>query len=493
MFVALERSSWCHRATAAQLWLLLASWFFYGWWEWRYLFLLLPSIAINFVLGSWLANRPHGAARIWVLGFGVALNLAAIGYFKYLDFLILSLNAGIGTALPLQSIILPLAISFFTFQQIAFLADCYQGRVRELSPLRYALFVSFFPQLIAGPIVHHAEMMPQLAQRLREVRDAAADLALGLTFFAIGLFKKAVIADGIAPHADNVFAGAAAGEALDGLTAWGGALAYTVQLYFDFSGYSDMAIGLGLMFGVRLPVNFNSPYKATSIIEFWRRWHMTLSRFLKDYLYLPLGGGRAGTVRRYVNLMIVMLLGGLWHGAGWTFAFWGGLHGVFLVVNHLWRTRFGITENFACRLGGWALTFIAVVVAWVFFRAESFTAAGAMLTGMVGLEGWALPAAFAYRLPVLAEFAVSLGIVFTPGGGGAFVQIWSWVVVGLGLAWLAPNSLEIMRYTDPDGRHYGPFSRGWKQYPAYAIAAGVVLALGILSLPNVSSFLYFQF
>jgi len=264
--------------------------------------------------------------------------------------------------------VLPLGISFFTFQKIALLADAYEGKIQSLNFLDYALFVLFFPQLIAGPIVHHSEAMSQFQTR---GPVQASVIAMGLTIFAIGLANKVLLADSLAVYATPQFDAAAAGAPLSFLAAWSGALAYTLQLYFDFSGYTDMAIGAALLFGVRLPLNFNSPYKARNIIDFWRRWHMTLSRFLRDYLYIPLGGNRHGKLSRYLNLFITMLFGGLWHGAGWTFIFWGALHGFYLAINHGWEAllaRFGagdVNPGGARRLGAQVVTFLAVVVGWV--------------------------------------------------------------------------------------------------------------------------------
>ena len=287
------------------------------------------------------------------------------------------------------NIVLPLGISFFTFQKIALITDAYLGKVERLNALDYMLFVMFFPQLIAGPIVHHSEVMPQFAAR-RCVE--MSDVALGLTIFVGGLAKKVLFADGAAQFATPVFDAAAAGTAPTFFQAWLGALAYTVQLYFDFSGYSDMAIGAALLFGIRLPINFASPYKATSIIDFWRRWHMTLSRFLRDYLYVPLGGNRRGPARRYMNLGITMVLGGLWHGAGWTFVLWGAMHAGYLGVNHAWRAL-ARRRAFAHRmtplgnLAGGGMTFLAVVAAWVVFRAADVPTAGLLLRAMAGFGG----------------------------------------------------------------------------------------------------------
>src|SRR5947199_8100039 len=349
-----------------------ASLFFYGAWRPVYLLLLLASIAINFTLGLRMADplRRHAAGTL-----GVALNLAVLCYFKYTNFLFDSVAWLTGTPLPFVNVVLPLGISFFTFQQIAYLVDVMRGAKVERDILSYTLFVSFFPHLIAGPLVHHAEMIPQF-KRARSGRSAVL-AARGLSIFAAGLFKKVVIADNLAQFVSPVFAHLDAGGGVTTEWAWLSTLAYTLQIYFDFSGYSDMAIGLALLFGIRLPVNFRSPYQATSIIEFWRRWHITLSRFLRDYLYIPLGGNRLGESRRYQNLMTTMLLGGLWHGAAWNFVIWGGMHGLYLCINHLWHRWRGeaATSSAATNIASWAVTFLAVVIAWVFFRAK--TAAGA--------------------------------------------------------------------------------------------------------------------
>jgi|SaaInlStandDraft_6_1057023.scaffolds.fasta_scaffold27026_2 alginate O-acetyltransferase complex protein AlgI len=303
-----------HRVAIA--WLVGVSLFFYGWWNPAYLGLMLVSILFNYGVGVSLGRTPRKLSKKPVLIFGVVVNLALLGYFKYANFFVDSLNSITGTNIVLLQVILPLAISFFTFQQIAYLIDAWRGETKEYNFLHYCLFVTFFPQLIAGPIVHHKEMLPQFAKDV-VYKLRSKHIAIGLTVFSIGLFKKVVLADGVSVYATPMFDAAEAGVLLTFFEAWGGALAYSFQLYFDFSGYSDMAIGLARMFGIRLPLNFNSPYKATSIIDFWRRWHITLSRFLRDYLYIPLGGSRCrGEPRRFINVMVTMVLGGLWHGAG---------------------------------------------------------------------------------------------------------------------------------------------------------------------------------
>ena len=321
------------KLVAAIYWLLTASLFFYGYWNPPYLLLLLASIAVNFVIQKKIAqSRPSPSAKSYMLA-GVAANLALIGYFKYANFFAENVASLFGASWHNLDIFLPLGISFFTFQQIACLVDTYHGKLGVMPFRHYALFVSFFPQLIAGPIVLADKIIPQFSDK-KIFCLSWKSICVGLTLFSIGVFKKVIIADTFSPWTALAFE---AEHPLTLLEAWGGALAYTIQLYFDFSGYSDMALGLASFFNIKLPLNFNSPYKAKSIIDFWRRWHMTLSAFLRDYLYIPLGGNRRGKARRYVNLMATMLLGGLWHGAGWTFVIWGGLHGLYLTVNHFWR------------------------------------------------------------------------------------------------------------------------------------------------------------
>src|ERR1700693_4366186 len=359
-----------HSPRAGIMVLAAASLFFYGAWRPVYLLLLIVSIAVNFALGL----RMEDPLRRRAIGtLGVALNLALLCYFKYTNFIFDSLNTLTGAPLPFVNIILPLGISFFTFQQIAYLVDVMRGARVERDIVSYTLFVSFFPHLIAGPLVHHAEMIPQF-KRGRTSRSAVL-AARGLAIFAAGLFKKVVIADNLAQFVTPVFAHLDAGGGVTTPWAWLAMLAYRMQIYFDFCRYPDMASSVVLLFGIRLRVNFRSPYRASSIIEFWRRWHITLSRFLRDYLYIPLGGNRLGEQRRYLNLLVTMLLGGLWHGAGWNFLAWGGLHGIYLCINHVWHSWRGgdahapATGVFATatKAVSWAVTFFAVVIAWVFF------------------------------------------------------------------------------------------------------------------------------
>lgn len=377
-----------HRLAA--FWLALASLFFYGYWDQKYVALLLVSITFNYLFGFALAKADPArrAYKNRVLFIAVSFNLGLLGYYKYANFFIETLDALTGTEFAIREIILPLGISFFTFTQIAFLVDSHRGIAKEYSFIHYILFVTYFPHLIAGPILHHKQMMPQFSDPKTYLLSAES-ISLGLVFFSIGLGKKILLADNFALIATPIFTLVETGQPIGFQTAWVGSLAYTLQLYFDFSGYCDMAIGASLFFGIQLPLNFNSPYKATSIIEFWRRWHMTLSQFLRDYLYIPLGGNRLGTKRRHLNLMLTMVLGGLWHGANWTFVIWGALHGMFLMVNHAWRhlqkqRKWDLPRSLSAIQTGSAitLTFVCVTCAWVFFRASSPTAALVILTGM---------------------------------------------------------------------------------------------------------------
>ena len=407
----------------------------------------------NFIFGIFLGKefkrKAKTQGRIF-LTFGITLNLLLLMYFKYAGFFVENINLITSSSIDLGHILLPLGISFFTFQQIAYLVDAYKGITQEYKLSHYSLFVVYFPQLIAGPIVHHADMLPQF-MRPNAFRPQLKNLNVGLCIFSIGLFKKTVLADGVANYATPVFNMASGGEAVTFFEAWGGALAYTLQLYFDFSGYSDMAIGAARLFGIDLPLNFYSPYKATNIIEFWRRWHMTLSRFFRDYVYIPLGGNQSGVLWGSGNLMVTMLLGGLWHGAGWTFIFWGGLHGVYLIVNHGWKKAYlsllpsGFLPKPISRILSWFVTFIAVVVAWVFFRATSFDSALIIIQGMVGGSGISLPNAVAVRLGEYVELLEIVGIDTYIGGGAQFIFTYLWISCLLPLVLFFPNTYQIMK------------------------------------------------
>jgi D-alanyl-lipoteichoic acid acyltransferase DltB (MBOAT superfamily) len=490
-----------HSSRPARLWLLAASLVFYGWWSWGYLALLVGTMVFNWGLSRAIRDARSGgdaaprARRL--LAFGIGANLTLLGYFKYATFVVGNAAALTGLDFAMDAVVLPLAISFHTFQQIAYLVDVRRGRAKDYDLADYLLFVSFFPQLIAGPIVHHYELLPQIERR-ETYRFQNAAFAEGVAFFVVGLVKKLVIADPVGALATPVFHTAAA--APPGLVeAWLAVSAYSVGLYFDFSAYSDMAIGLARMFGIRFPYNFNSPYKAASISDFWRRWHMTLSRFLRDYLYIPLGGNRRGPVRRSANLMLTMLLGGLWHGAGWTFVVWGALHGLYLLVNHAWsdfaaRTRVLGRPLTLPALPARALTLLAVMVAWVFFAAPSFGSAAAVLAGMAGANGAARP-----ETAAVLDLLVRLDLVgLRQQFGGAVLLAQGTALATLAAAVLvifaAPNSQQIVdgRAERPDE---APHWHGLRFRPTAAagIAAAAAFLLAFSLMADVREFVYFQF
>ncbi|MBI3445515.1 MAG: MBOAT family protein [Magnetospirillum sp.] len=482
-------------AKGLMLYLVGVSLYFYGSASLDFLALLAVLTIFNFLLGRRLHDHP-GARLYWL---GVAVNLGVLIHYKYSAFAVTNLNWALGGQWPVPATILPLAISFFTFQKIGYLTDIRRGHVPRYGFLEFGLFVWFFPQLMAGPIVRHSEMIPQLERLDR--RRLAPDLAIGFTLFAVGLAKKIFIADSAALYADFVFDGGS-GPAPRLIEAWIGAIAYALQIYFDFSGYTDMAIGLARLFGIRLPLNFFSPYQSTSIIEFWRRWHITLSRFLRDYLYVSLGGNRHGPGRRYANLMVVMLLGGLWHGASWTFVIWGGLHGAYLVLNHAWRALFPAAAAAVSRrasLAGWALTLLAVMVAWIPFRAADFDATLTLWRGMAGLNGLMLPGSLAGMLGGMAGGHAEFGAVFTPfvALAGRFPILM--LPLGLVLAVAAPNPYRWMGRVEPALRfREAPASTlarlaAWRPNWLWAgLCLGVLVAVLLQNSPQVR-FLYWQF
>lgn len=464
-------------AQVAFIWLIVASLFFYGWWYPAYLVLISASILANFSVG-WLVDRAGSSRWKYTLTtIGILFNLGLLGYYKYADFVADNLELVLPWQWDTEGIFLPLAISFFTFQQIAYLVDVYKGETNEPSLMRYSLFVVFFPQLIAGPIVHHKELLPQFVLR-GKLAVNHEDIAIGLTFFIIGLFKKVVIADNVAVFASPTFDAVANGTSVDLFTAWSAAFAYTFQLYFDFSGYSDMAIGLARILGVRLPDNFNSPYKSASIIEFWRRWHITLSTFLRQYVYIPLGGNRKGERRKYFNLYMTMFAGGIWHGAGWTFVLWGSLHGVYLLINHYWRAR---TTHIQWQWGtprlrksvAVALTFLLVLIGWVLFRAADLATALDLYLSMLGGHG------AAWNSEMITPYAVYSGLFI--------------IVLAL------PNTKEFILNTRPedslDSVNALPLrtQARWKTSPIQAVVLATLFVATILNIGSASEFLYFQF
>ena len=453
---------------AAKGFLVFASLFFYSWWNIIYLPLILGSILFNFMVGSGL-SRSSKFSKKSVLVFGIVANVALLGYFKYSDFFISNFNFATGLHIELLHLLLPLGISFFTFTQIAFLVDSYKGKVQEYDFLNYALFVTFFPHLLAGPIIHHADMMPQFASRWN-MAIRYRNVAAGLFLFSIGLFKKVVIADTFATWANNGFDVA---TSLNLIEAWATSLSYTFQLYFDFSGYTDMAIGVSLMLNIKLPANFNSPYKARDIQDFWRRWHITLSKFLRDYIYIPLGGNRVSNYRNSFNLFSVFLIGGLWHGASWMFVLWGALHGVAMVIHRIWKDM-GFKMH---GLLAWFITFNFINITWVFFRAKHWDDALKVLGGMVSLDNFVLPQMLAMKLAFLSTY----GVVFGDYLGDITGNIKTLVIIFLSLLFVLifKNSMQKLESF---------------KLNAFHLIFSISILLVALSVQNsVSEFLYFNF
>jgi len=488
---------------AGKILLILASAFFYTWWSIRDALILGVLVLANYAFSvQIIRHRELGQLRISRLlaVAGVALNLAVLMVFKYANLLVASIYDLAGARAPRFDIVLPLGISFFTFQKIAFLVDSYKTRLPRQSFSNFALFVSFFPQLIAGPIVHHREMMPQF-DRARWRRRWSVHLSVGMTLFVIGLAKKVLIADTLSPFVGPVFEAADQRVAISGIEAWASLLAYTFQLYFDFSGYSDMALGLARCFGIVLPANFYSPYRARSIVDFWRRWHITLSRFLRDYLYIPFGGNRRGRGRRYINLLATMAIGGLWHGASWTFLLWGTLHGLALGLNHWLRET--VWPRVPVRLPGpvaWLLTLLFVVLAWIPFRAATFHGAATLLAGVAGREGF-FPVRLLDQLGPLGHHLHALA-----SDTSLVLSMRDWalsgaptLVLAAAIALFGPNSLQIMRrYTPALKIPEAPERNGgrgveWRPTGRWMACMLVLLIACVLKLSDVSEFLYFQF
>jgi len=436
---------------ASKALLVLSSLFFYAWWNIKYLPLILVSMFVNYAIGTTLSNNTLKRHNKKLLIAGIVFNVGLLGYFKYADFFIENINFLVNANIPLLHLALPLAISFFTFQQIAYLVDSYKGETKEYDLLNYMVFVSFFPQLIAGPIVHHKEMMPQFEDKENK-RLIYKNITAGLFIFAIGLFKKAVIADTLSPY---VALGFDSGVNLSFFEAWSVILSYAMQLYYDFSGYTDMAIGSALLFNIKLPINFNSPYKALNIQDFWRRWHITLSRFLRDYIYIPLGGNRKGRFRTYYNLFVTFLIGGIWHGAGWTFVFWGFLHGIGMVIHRFFK-ELGYSMN---KYLAWFITFVFVNITWVFFRAKEWDDAIRLLKGMFGFYGFKLPQMNYFN----AENYPALFVLIISTFAALFLK----------------NSMQMWQELRP----------GFKT----ALVGGGVFAFSSMFLTRVSEFLYFNF
>ena len=455
----------------AKIWLVAGSLFFYSYWNITYLPLILISIFTNYGVGLTLVNQDRvKISSKTVLTFGIFFNLALLGYFKYTDFFLENFNGIFGSNIPLPHIILPLGISFFTFTQIAFLVDAYKKEAKEYNIFNYMLFVTYFPHLLAGPILHHKEMMPQFAS-VKNYAKNYKNIALGLFIFSIGLFKKVIIADTFAVWAN---AGFDTATTLNLIEAWATSLSYTFQLYFDFSGYTDMAIGVSLMFNIKLPINFNSPYKALNIQDFWRRWHMTLSRFLRDYIYIPLGGNRKGEFRTYTNLLATFLIGGLWHGAGWTFIIWGALHGIALAIHRFWQSL-GFKMN---KILAWFITFNFINITWIFFRAKDFESAIKVLGSMFSLDNVVLPEKYFKFLAEYNDIYFKFGSVYKDILGKDNTTVF--IIVGFLVVLFFKNSMEYRLIF-------------FKRPYFYTIILAIVSFFTIANMSKYTEFLYFNF
>ena len=509
--------------------LTFASLLFYGWWNPPYLILISVSLITNYIVGTLLQNEETRKHRKTILlTLGIVFNLGLLGYYKYGGFLVGIVNDIYDKDIHWKNVILPLAISFFTFQQVAYLVDSAANRVKHSNFLEYVLFVTFFPQLIAGPIVHHKEMMPQFSSIALNV--SKVNLQAGLTLFVIGLFKKAILADSISGHVAPIYDAAADGS-VTFLQAWIAAVGFTLQIYFDFAGYSDMALGSARMFGIVLPMNFNSPLKASSIIDFWGRWHITLTRFLTAYIFTPLSirATRKAALRKTgsspitrtadftqslaMPVLVTMFLSGLWHGAGYQFIVWGTLHGVFLVINHAWRM---LLQAFISdmkryeqlfRPVGLVITLISVFYAMIFFRSDNLAIAGNMVASMIGLNGFSIPEGIYVHMGPLKDLFSSIGVVADSTAGSLITYGGMYCVVLLFIALFLPNSLDMMRnykpalnYSVKKHQREDLFFNNrlttlliWMPNRFWAMFTGFALAIGLMSLQRPSVFLYWQF
>lgn len=484
------------------LWLIACSLFFYGWWNISYLTLIIFSLAINFGFASAILNTQDKVTKKILLIVGISINLSVLCYFKYYNFAVDIISYAGFNNFNNRDIILPLAISFITFQQIAFLCDCYSEKIKQFGMMDYFLFITFFPQLIAGPIVYGPSTLPQYkAKEAFKVNQAS--LMIGMSIFILGLFKKIVIADSFKPFADLVF-NAPANTPISFIEAWSGTFCYGFQLYFDFSAYSDMAIGLARIFNIHLPINFNSPYTAKSIIEFWHRWHITLSTFLKEYLYVPLGGNKKGAFRKHINLLLTMLIGGLWHGAGINFIIWGGMHGMYLIINHTWKESLAkkhlisILPHKLYQSICLILTISAVMMAWVFFRATSLECAMNIIHGMIGLQGFIIPEHYlnAIPFPSLQNLFMQLPVQF--GHIPLFQGTHELLALSLGaiILWALPNTNQFFNQVLPAYSDYSQTYKGpliWALSKKWAFLWALLSIVVLLKMHTVTEFLYYQF
>ena len=462
--------------TAAKAWLVFTSLFFYSWWNIMYLPLILMSILFNYTITNTMIeydkSRRKYLSKKSLLHVGLLFNIGLLVYFKYMDFFISNTNTISGSDIELLHLALPLAISFFTLQQIAFLIDSYEGLVKEKNFLDYTIFVTFFPQLIAGPIVHHKEMMPQFANVRNKVKNYK-NIAIGLFIFSIGLFKKVVIADTFAVWATQGFDVA---TTLNLFEAWATSLSYTFQLYFDFSGYTDMAIGAALLFNIKLPINFNSPYKATGMIDFWQRWHITLSNFITTYIYTPIvrSFDRLTFHKAMFATVITFLIAGLWHGASWMFIIFGGLHGLGLIINHYWKKR-KIKLNVVL---AWFITFNFVNITFVFFRAKEWDDAVKVLGSMFSLDNIVLPNFLASKLASLSKYGIEFGALAT-NLSAAGKDLIIWLLIGFILILVFKNSMDKLKLFKPSAINSFVFI--------------MAFTISLYKLSGYSEFLYFRF
>lgn len=489
------------------LWLIAASLVFYSWWTPKYIVLLVFSIVFNYAMGLIInktCEQPHLHKKVLI--FGVSANILLLGYFKYAGFLTGIVTDLSGLPINLGKIVLPLAISFFTLQQISYLIDAYRGEAKKFDFISYMASVSFFPHLISGPIVRYRDLMPQFSTESGAKNYSSTDLAVGLTIFIMGLFKKVILADTIAVHANLAFSAAAAGAHVTLLEAWGATMAFSFQVYFDFSGYSDMAIGLGRIFGIRLPINFNSPYKAINFIDFWRRWHITLTEFIRDYIYFPLGGSRKGLSRQYLNVMIIMVVCGVWHGAGWGYFIWGAMHGAYIVINLIWfrlRHYWGHDPRHTTWYGtvvALAITFAAFQVSMAVFRADNLHTTWVLIKGMAGFNGVLLPEGhvnlygLAFLKPALLNWHIQVGKITLLGP-----YVMEWLVLCWFVVWFMPNTQEIMSRVEPALGYQLRATEGtwawlrWRPSPPWALVCGILAVASLIMIARPSPFLYFQF
>ena len=452
----------------AKGWLVLASLYFYSYFNKKYLILIVASIVVNYFVGKLLEEKKDVVVRKVLLICGVVFNIGMIGYYKYYDFFIENINYIFKTNLPLLHILLPLGISFFTFQQLSFVVDSYYRKNLRYDFLSYSLFVTFFPQLIAGPIVLPTEMLPQFESEENK-KINWANMNRGLYIFSIGLAKKVIIADSIASFAN---AGFDMMESLNFVEAWLTSISYTLQLYFDFSGYCDMAIGIGLMFNILLPINFNSPYKSTNIQEFWQKWHMTLGRFLANYLYIPLGGNRKGEKRTLLNLLIVFLVSGIWHGAGWNFIIWGMLHGMCILIHRVWKNSKRKMNKFV----GWFITMNLVNIFWIFFRAKDLASAFKVIKGMFDINGFLYILKNPFKILIETEKYRNLVAQLNYFGTK---ELFLYLILSIFIVFLLKNSIQKLR--------------NFKENKKNIFEMIFYLIFGIISLSQMSTFLYFNF